>query len=92
MKKLALALSLLLSLGLGLPALAHQCSADKVDGLLIASKPVKKERTVYFNTKSYKYHSMDCQWAARCTRNCIEIPLSEAINRGGIPCKVCGGG
>lgn len=50
-----------------------------------------KERTVYFNTQSLKYHRGDCEWAHRCTRNCVWLPLSEARRRGGIPCKVCGG-
>ena len=92
MKKLVIALSLLLSVGVGLPALANQCPVEHIHGQLIASKPIKKERTVYFNTKSGKYHAMSCRWTAACTRNCIEVPLSKAINQGGIPCKVCGEG
>ncbi len=47
--------------------------------------------TVYFNTNSHKYHRMSCIWAVRCTRNCIAIPRAKAIQRGGVPCKVCGG-
>ncbi len=47
--------------------------------------------TVVFNTKTYKYHKVWCQWANRCTVNCIKIDKKEAIKRGGIPCKVCGG-
>jgi len=50
-----------------------------------------KEEMVMFNTNTFKYHKPSCEWAQRCTRNCIYIPLSEAIRRGGIPCKVCGG-
>jgi hypothetical protein len=38
-----------------------------------------------------KYHCPTCIWAVRCTKNCIKIPKSEAINRGGVPCRVCGG-
>ncbi len=44
---------------------------------------------VAYNKKSHKYHYLSCVWAERCTRNCIDIPLGEAIDRGGIPCKVC---
>lgn|GEM_PF-5216321 len=51
----------------------------------------KKEEVVAFNQKTLKYHKLDCIWALRCTKNCITIPKSEAIKRGGIPCKVCGG-
>jgi len=46
---------------------------------------------VYFNTQTHKYHDPSCRWAQRCTQHCILIPESEAIQRGGIPCKVCGG-
>ena len=49
------------------------------------------EEMVAFNTKTFKYHCLSCQWAIKCTRNCITIPVSEAKQRGGIPCKVCGG-
>jgi hypothetical protein len=47
--------------------------------------------SVVFNTKTYKYHSLDCRWAQKCTQNCIKIEKEKAIKRGGIPCKVCGG-
>ena len=47
--------------------------------------------TVVFNVKTYKYHSVWCEWALKCTKNCIKIDKKEAIKRGGIPCKVCGG-
>lgn len=51
-----------------------------------------KEVTVIFNTKTKKFHSPECRWAIRCTRNCISLSKSEAIRRGGVPCKICGGG
>lgn len=47
--------------------------------------------TVVFNTKTYKYHKVNCQWAQKCTKNCIKIDKKEAVKRGGVPCKVCGG-
>ncbi len=46
---------------------------------------------VMFNTKTHKFHQLWCRWADRCTVNCIKIDKKEAIKRGGIPCKVCGG-
>lgn len=45
---------------------------------------------VALNTSNGKYHCLSCQWAVRCTRNCVSVPLSEAKARG-VPCKVCGG-
>lgn len=47
---------------------------------------------VVYNTKTGKYHAPYCQWAKKCTVNCIKIDKQEAIRRGGVPCKVCGGG
>jgi hypothetical protein len=47
---------------------------------------------VAFNTSNYKFHALTCIWAERCTAHCINITRKEAHKRGGIPCKVCGGG
>ena len=46
---------------------------------------------VIFNTKTGKIHVPGCQYAKKCTVNCISIDRKDAIKRGGIPCKVCGG-
>jgi len=46
---------------------------------------------VVFNANTYKYHSIRCEWARKCTKNCINIDHTEAQRRGGVPCKVCGG-
>ena len=46
--------------------------------------------TVVYNTKTLKYHSPNCEWAKKCTVNCIRIERKQAVQRGGIPCKVCG--
>jgi rRNA maturation endonuclease Nob1 len=46
---------------------------------------------VMYNTNTHKYHKTWCKWAKRCTVNCIKIEKKEAIKRGGVPCKVCGG-
>jgi hypothetical protein len=61
--------------------------------LLLATSFValNAEDLVYFNTNSKKYHCMTCQWAKKCTANCIKISRDEAIKRGGQACKVCGG-
>lgn len=50
-----------------------------------------REERVYFNLQNKKYHCLTCEWAIKCTKNCVELDLSEAKRRGGIPCKVCGG-
>lgn len=57
----------------------------------LAYAQASKEQVVAFNQKTQKFHKLGCIWAQRCTVNCITIPKSDAVNRGGIPCKVCGG-
>jgi S1-C subfamily serine protease len=49
------------------------------------------EEVVAFNKATGKYHCLDCASAKQCTVNCVNIPLSAAVRRGGVPCKVCGG-
>ena len=49
------------------------------------------EETVIFNTHSHIFHRPECSAAHACTVNCIKIPRSEAIKRGGRPCGLCGG-
>jgi hypothetical protein len=49
------------------------------------------DQLVFFNTHSRIYHHAGCGAANRCTVNCIWIPLSEALERGGRACKLCGG-
>lgn len=65
--------------------------------LLIASflfagtiAPANAEPVMY-NTQTKKIHQLWCRWAKKCTVNCIKIEKKEAIKRGGVPCKVCGG-
>ena len=66
---------------LGAVLLAMLCLAAVADA----------EQKVAFNVESRKYHCLTCRHAIACTKNCIEISLSEAKRRGGVPCKVCGG-
>lgn len=50
-----------------------------------------KSDLVIFNQQSKKYHCPSCEWARKCTRNCVEITRAEAIRRGGVACRTCGG-
>jgi hypothetical protein len=47
--------------------------------------------TVSFNQSSRKYHCPTCSGALRCTRNCVSLSKAEAVQRGGVPCQICGG-
>lgn len=51
--------------------------------------PASDENIVVFNPKSLKYHKEFCEWAIKCKR-CIKITETNAVKRGGKPCKVCG--
>ena len=59
----------------------------------IAAQSKSNDPTVVFNTETLIYHRPSCRWALRCMRYCVSsVTLSEARNRGGRACKVCGGG
>ena len=49
------------------------------------------DSSVVLNTKTLKYHCPSCEWARRCTRNCISVSRAEAEARGAVACKVCQG-
>lgn len=44
---------------------------------------------VSFNVKTHKIHNSSCRYF-NC-KSCIKIERQQAIKRGGVPCKVCGG-
>jgi len=46
---------------------------------------------VVYNVKTGKIHSPGCQWAQKCTVNCVRMERAKALKSGGVPCKVCGG-
>ena len=46
---------------------------------------------VMYNTETQKVHKVNCQWAKKCTKNCVKIDRKDAYARGGIRCKSCGG-
>ena len=46
--------------------------------------------TVVYNTITGKYHAQSCASAKKCTVNCIKIDRKQAVQRGGVPCKICG--
>lgn len=68
---------------------SRKISAVVFLGLFMSLAFAKDTLTVAYNTKTHKYHYLSCRWAKACTRNCIDMPLGQAIDAGGIPCKVC---
>jgi hypothetical protein len=56
-----------------------------------AGGKAKASDLVMFNQNSKKYHCPSCEWARKCTRNCVEITRAEAQRLGGVACKTCNG-
>lgn len=73
---------LLLIAGLSAPIIFFQQNVDAAE-----SDPY-----VELNTRSHIFHHPECNSARACTRNCVHVRRSEALQRGGVPCKHCGGG
>lgn len=51
---------------------------------IVTAYPIYK-----YNIENGKYHKLNCKWAVKCTKNCIEKKLSEIKKLEGIPCKTC---
>jgi hypothetical protein len=60
-------------------------------GVILSGAFASPEEKVAFNVETRKYHCLSCKWAIACTKNCVELALSEARRRKGVACKVCGG-
>lgn len=58
---------------------------------LTSSALAADDQTVIMNTKTYIYHTPDCKWAKKCTKNCIKITKQKAQAQGVRACKVCRG-
>jgi hypothetical protein len=75
------------------PVASEEVSTDSIQTEKNQKTELQNENQeiVSFNTNSGKYHCPSCQWAIKCTRNCISVTREKAIKVGGVPCKVCGG-
>lgn len=59
---------------------------------VVIAKPQKLDNdNIVFNTNTLKIHKLDCEWAKKCTKNCVKTTRSKAYEKGGTACKVCGG-
>jgi len=87
MKKIILSLLLVVLISFNIPG---QFMPAQYSNISLMSIQAQAE-TVIYNTKTGKYHKPSCSSAKRCTVNCVSIDKSEAIKKGGIPCKKCGG-
>ena len=55
------------------------------------SKDAIKSDVIVYNLSNGKAHRHDCEWAEKCTKNCIYIDKEEIKDMFYIPCAVCGG-
>ena len=57
------------------------------------NKSVISSDTVVYNLSNAKMHAHNCEWAERCTKNCVFLPKNDLDNKMFyVPCLVCGGG
>jgi endonuclease YncB( thermonuclease family) len=57
--------------------------------LLFTAALAHGDDSVVLNFETGKYHRSSCPFAARCSKACAVLPLSEAMARDGRPCKRC---
>jgi len=87
MKKLVLITLLLL-----LPLFNSAIKAEPLESNITKIEKTQTQgQQVILNTKTHKVHKLTCPSAASCKVNCIKINSTDAYNRGGVPCKKCGG-
>ena len=88
MKKL---LIIIFCLFMALPAISH----DEIEGLVLDATITKNEikgDVAVYNLSNGKMHTPDCEWAQKCTKNCIYLNKNDIKRMFYVPCLVCGGG
>ena len=59
-------------------------------GISVEKRVIDSDTFVY-NLSNSKLHTHDCEWAEKCTKNCIFLSKDEIKDLFYIPCLVCGG-
>ncbi len=55
------------------------------------SKDAISSDVIVYNLSNAKVHRHDCEWAEKCTKNCIFIEKEKIKDIFFVPCAVCGG-
>ena len=71
-------------------AFAHEDEEIIIKASVI--KNVIKGDVYVYNLSNAKLHTPDCEWAEKCTKNCIFISKEQLKDMFYVPCMVCGGG
>ena len=69
----------------------HSALAEEVTLKASVSKDAIKSDVIVYNLSNGKAHRHDCEWAEKCTKNCIYIEKEDIKEMFFIPCAVCGG-
>ncbi len=69
--------------------LAHNDENVFIEAMV--TKNIISDEVVVYNLSNAKLHAASCEWAEKCTKNCIYINKSELEKIFYIPCLVCGG-
>ncbi len=80
------------------PALTRSIKQERLnppvtapDNTVVEASPTESatvpDEIVAFNQESGVFHKPNSYWARKCTRNCIYIPKSQAIQKGGRPSR-----
>ena len=88
MKNLAYILLFLLSFQI--PVFAEDTDSFQLNAT--ATKNIILGKVYVYNLSNGKLHTPDCEWALKCTKNCIYINKRDLKKMFFIPCTVCGGG
>ena len=72
-----------------MPVFAHDENGEVVLNATIRKNRVHGDVVVY-NLSNGKAHRHDCEWAEKCTKNCIYIEKEKINDMFFIPCAVCG--
>lgn len=68
-----------------MPALCEQVTFEAT-----VSKDAISSDVIVYNLSNGKAHRHDCEWAEKCTKNCIYIEREKINDMFFIPCAVCG--
>lgn len=71
-------------------AFAHEDEEIIIKASVI--KNVIKGDVYVYNLSNAKLHTPDCEWAEKCTKNCIYVSKEQLQKMFYVPCAVCGGG
>ena len=90
MKVLLTLLLFVFAIFIGFPVYSYDSGNYHIEALI--EKNTISSDVVVYNLSNGKLHLHDCEWAEKCTKNCIYIPQKRVKKMFFVPCMSCGGG